>query len=377
MDILFDYRPALRQRTGVGEYAHELAQALAQVLAGADRLRLFTSSWKDRPAAGLAAGWPRTTVLDRRMPVRPLALAWHRLGWPAIETLAGPADIVQSLHPLLIPTRRALQAITIHDLDFLAHPERTSAEIRRDYGALVGEHARRAALVVVNSADTAASVRRMLGVAPDRLTICRPGVPAWIGGPAPRPASENGYVLFVGTLEPRKNLGALLDAWEIVASADPRARLRVAGGVAPGGEAWVARMGRDPLARTVEYVGYVEAGERRTLYQGAAVLVLPSFHEGFGLPVLEAMALGVPVIVSDRGALPEVAGDAGLVVDPDDPRDLAAAIRAVLDDHERSASMRARGLARAATFTWDAAARALHDAYGRLLAGEAARAHRD
>ncbi len=377
MDILFDYRPALRQRTGVGEYAHELARALADVLGEGDRLRLFTSSWRDRPAPGLAADWPRTAVVDRRVPVRPLALAWHRLGWPKVEWLAGGADIVHSLHPLLIPARRALQAVTIHDLDFLSHPERTSGEIRRDYAGLVRDHARRAALVVVNSTDTAGAVRRELAVSEERLVICRPGIPAWIGEPAaPGRLPAEGYVLFVGTLEPRKNVGVLLDAWTLVAKADPRARLRVAGGVAPGGEEWLTRMRSAPLSQTVEYAGYVEPGARRALYEGARALILPSLHEGFGLPVLEAMSLGVPVIASNRGALPEVVGDAGLVVSAEDPRGLADAIRAVLGQPERAAAMRQRGLARAATFTWAAAARTLYDAYGRLLSGEAARAHR-
>ena len=180
----------------------------------------------------------------------------------------------------------------------------------------------------------------------------------------------------MGTLEPRKNVGVLLDAWTLVAKADPRARLRVAGGVAPGGEEWLTRMRSAPLSQTVEYAGYVEPGARRALYEGARALILPSLHEGFGLPVLEAMSLGVPVIASNRGALPEVVGDAGLVVSAEDPRGLADAIRAVLGQPERAAAMRQRGLARAATFTWAAAARTLYDAYGRLLSGEAARAHR-
>jgi glycosyltransferase involved in cell wall biosynthesis len=313
--------------------------------------------------------------VDRRLPVRPLTFAWHRWGWPPIESIAGRSDIVQSLHPLLIPSRRARQAITIHDLHFLAHPERTAGEMRRDYAGLVRDHARRAALVVVNSNDTAAAVRAELSVPADRLVVCRPGVPSWIGRPAHRRPPRDGYVLFVGTLEPRKNLGVLLDAWEQVGAAGP-VRLRIAGAVTPGGEPWRQRIHGTPLARSVDYAGYVPDEGRRALYEGARLLVMPSLHEGFGLPVLEAMAMGIPVITSGRGALSEVAGDAGLTVDPGDSRGLADAIHTLLTDAARADALGRRGVERAATFTWATAARALVDAYRRVLTGEAGRAHR-
>jgi glycosyltransferase involved in cell wall biosynthesis len=374
--ILLDYRPALRDRTGVGEYAHELAAALARAAAPADRLTLFTSSWSDRPDPSLRS-WPGTELVDRRVPVRILNWAWHRLEWPPIETLAGSVDVAHALHPLMLPARRARQVVTVHDLDFMAHPDRTSGEVHRDYPALVHRHVSRAALVVVNSTDTAASVRATLGVDDDRLVICRPGLPGWIGAPVDRVPPRDGYVLFVGTLEPRKNLGALLDAWELLLTdAHPLPRLHIAGGARPGSEDWIARLRRPPLATHVDYAGYVGAEARRALYEGARMLVLPSHHEGFGLPVLEAMALGVPVVASTAGALPEVVGDAGVLVGADDRPGLAAAIRAVLDSPERAEDLRRRGLARAATFTWDAAARTLREAYARILAPGPHDAHR-
>jgi glycosyltransferase involved in cell wall biosynthesis len=367
--ILLDYRPALRDRTGVGEYAHELARALATAAAPGDRLTLFTSSWSDRADRGLR-DWPSTAVVDRRVPVRILNWAWHRLGWPPIELLAGDIDVAQSLHPLMLPARRAKQVVTVHDLDFLAHPERTSAEIRRDYPALVRRHVASAALVVTNSDNTATAVRTTLGVDPDRIVVCRPGLPAWIGAPVDRVPPADGYVLFLGTLEPRKNLGALLDAWEhLIDERRPLPRLRIAGGTRPGAGEWLARLSRPPLRQYVDYVGYVDAEARRALYDGARLLVLPSHHEGFGLPVLEAMALGIPVVASTAGALPEVAGDAALLVGPDDRRALADALRRVLTSSALADDLRHRGLARARLFSWDTAARTLRDAYDRILRG--------
>ena len=366
VNVLIDYRPALARRTGVGEYAHELSAALARAAGPADRVRLFTSSWSDRPDPGLRA-WPRTEVVDRRVPVRVLNWAWHRLEAPPIEWLAGPSDIVQSMHPLLLPTRSAHQAITIFDLDFLRHPERTTAEMRRDYPRLVADHARRAALVVVISEDTARAARTELGLPSSRLVLCRPGLPGWIGAPQAGPGTRDGYVLFMGTLEPRKNIGGLLDAWQLLVRVRPSMpRLRLVGAARPEAGPWLDRLRVPPLAGTVEYAGYVDDRDRRSVYRGARLLVLPSWHEGFGLPALEAMALGVPVVVSNRGALPEVVGDAGLQVAPDDTRGLAEAIAAVLDSPERAAGMVARGLERAAGFTWDRAAASLRAAYAAL-----------
>ena len=205
MRVLIDYRPALRERSGVGEHTHQLVTALlaAYPAAGPSRaleLTLFSSSWKDRltPSPDLAGA----AIVDRRVPVRLLNLAWHRLGWPPAETLAGGAfDVVHSPHPLLLPARAAAQVITIHDLNFLTHPERTRAEIRRDYPALARDHAHRAGAVLVPSAYTAGEVERRLGVPRDRIAICPPGAPDW----TPRPAApKDGYVLFFSTLEPRK-----------------------------------------------------------------------------------------------------------------------------------------------------------------------------
>jgi glycosyltransferase involved in cell wall biosynthesis len=294
--------------------------------------------------------------------------AWHRLHWPPIELLAGQADIAQSLHPLMLPARQARQVVTVHDLDFLAHPERTSAEIRRDYPALVRDHVTAAALVVTNSHDTATAVRSVLGVESDRIVVCRPGLPQWLGDPVERVPPPDGYVLFVGTLEPRKNVGALLDAWEeLIGERRPLPRLRIAGAARPGSEEWVARLSRPPLGEHVDYVGYVDANARRPLYEGARLLVLPSHHEGFGLPVLEAMALCIPVVASTAGALPEVTGDAALLVAADDRRGLAEALRSVLNSPSLAGDLGRRGLTRARLFSWTDAARTLRDAYARIL----------
>jgi glycosyltransferase involved in cell wall biosynthesis len=381
--VLIDYRPALRSRSGVGEYTHQLVKALlalypppesASGTNGALSLTVFSSSWKDRLAYTPELRGAR--AIDRRVPVRLLNFAWHRLGWPPVERLTGPDfnvfDVVHSLHPLLLPSRHAAQVVTIHDLYFLAHPERSRAEIRRDYPGLVRDHAHRAARILVPSQFTALEVQRQLGVAAERIAICPPGAPDWTPGhpgagaaPGP-PRAADGYILFFSTLEPRKNVGGMLDAYERL-MAHGRAflfpELVLAGKATEEARPWLERINRPPLAGHVRHIGYVEPDNRQALYAGARLLVMPSFEEGFGMPVLEAMTFGVPVVASNRGSLPEVLGDAGPLVNPDEPDEIAGAMARVLDDEAYASTCRSKGVLRSRQFNWDRTARLVYDAY--------------
>jgi len=364
--ILIDYRAALRQRTGVGEFVHELTRALAvdpDLIARGDDLAILTTSYKDRPPPELAAQLPGIAIIDRRVPVRPLTWVWNRLGWPPVEWLTGAVDVVHAQTPLLIPAREAAQVITIHDLDFLRHPERTHGEMRRDFPTRVRAHARRADHIVVSSHYAANEVIAELGVLPNCVTICSPGTPGW--STAVASARDNGVsgstILFLGTVEARKNVYGLLEAYALVRARRPDAPpLVIAGRLTPASQPLIQRATKPPLANCVEFRGYVPDTERAALYRQARMLVLPSFEEGFGLPVLEAMACGVPVVVSNRGSLPEVAGDAARPVAPDDVEALAGEMERLLDA-KSACDAAARGLAQARRYTWaKCAASALH-----------------
>jgi glycosyltransferase involved in cell wall biosynthesis len=376
--ILLDYRPALRERTGVGEFVHELTRALAsdRLRQGrGDQLAILSTSWKDRPASDLATEFPNVEVIDRRVPVRALTWSWNRLGWPPVEWLAGSTDVVHAQTPLIIPARHAARVITIHDLDFLNHPDRTQAEMRRDYPARVHQHASRADQIVVSSHYTAGDVMRQLGVPRYRLTVCSPGAPRWASEVARQRAGSGlgATILFVGTLEPRKNLAGSLDAYEQLLGRRPDApTLVIAGQVTASAAPLVARINRPPLAGAVELRGYVSDAERPSLYRQARMLVLPSFEEGFGLPVLEAMASGVPVVVSDRGSLPEVAGDAATPVPAHNVDALSAEIERLLDP-EAARQAVSRGLVQASRYTWESCAAAALDAYREAIANQARR----
>ncbi len=372
MRIVIDYRPALRARTGVGEYIHQTIKALART--GNDRITLFSSSWKDRPAPDLTAELPNVSIVDQRIPVRALNVAWHRLGWPPVETVAGGTyDVAHSPHPLLLPSRSAAQLVTIHDLHFLTHPERTAGEIRRDYPALAGVHARRADRIIVSSAFAAAEVRSAFGAADGKISICPAGASEWTSGI--RGGDPRGYILFMGTLEKRKNIGGLLYAYGQLLSRYPAApRLVIAGGKSEQAAEWLEQITRPPLAGHVDYLGYVPAERREELFRGARVFVLPSFEEGFGLPALDAMAAGVPVVASNRGALPELLGDAGLLADPSDPSAIAAALERIASDDNLRANLSLRGLDRAKPYTWDRTAAAVRGAYEAALVARRERA---
>jgi len=359
VDILIDYRPALRQRTGVGEYVHGLATALASTLPSGDTLTLFSSSWKDRLSPRVVPG---TRQIDRRVPVRLLNFTWHRLEWPPIETLARNTDVVHSPHPLLIPSRSAAQVVTIHDLYFLDRPDHTTAEIRRDYPALARSHAKRADGVIVNSKYTARQVTERFEINPDRLTVCYPGKPSWKRRDEP---TTPGPILFVGTAEPRKNLARLIEAYStLVSRTADTPDLVIAGrlGISPD-EVFASVRSSSNVRTRVRFTGYVSDIERQRLFAEASVLALPSLDEGFGMTALEAMTVGLPVVASNRGALPEVVADAGILIEPEDVEGLSAALERVLSDSELRRSMSDKGVLQSDRFSWASSAERLYDAY--------------
>lgn len=367
MRILVDYRPALRERTGVGEYVHELAKALSGSQAGTfgDQVTLFTSSWKDRLApAAISEMPPSVRIVDVKVPVRALVWSWNRLEWPPVEWLAGTHDVVHSQSPLLIPAGGAAQVVTVHDLDFLRHPEQMTAEIRRDYPALARSHASRAHAVIVSSRYAADEVTRELQLDPSRVHVCPSGRPSWAEEVrARRSSSRPHHILFLGTLSVRKNVGTLLEAYARLLSmhSGTTPPLVLAGHRTAASARWEARCEQAPLRGHVDITGYVDTPKRIELYEKAVMLVLPSYEEGFGLPVLEAMACGVPVIVSSRGSLPEVAGAAATPIDPDDAEAFANEMLAVLTGD--NASRIERGLEQAARFDWAGCAAAARKAY--------------
>ena len=319
---------------------------------------------------------PRLRGLDpgRYAVARPPAIAASRAPGQAWEQLALPARAASigarlifspaNLAPLAWPRN----VVLIHDAAALCRPEAYSAAYAGWHRWVGGAVARRALALVTVSEFSRRELVEHAGLDPERVTVVRGGVDERFSAEADheRAAAALGlvrpYVLTVGTDDPRKNLGALeltaerlrADGIDLVAAGDSRAHFSATGRT-PG----------------LKRIGYVSEADLPGLYSGALAFVLPSLYEGLGLPCLEAMASGVPVIAADRGALPETCGDAALLVDPEDPEQIAGAVQRALTDEQLRAKLTAAGLRRAGEFTWTEAASAVH----RLLVSLAAAGH--
>lgn len=309
----------------------------------------------------------RPTVPVRHLPLpRPVLYeAWHGLRRPRVERWTGPVDVHHVLGGAVAASRAPL-VVTIHDLAFLHHPDLFTRHGLRFFERALAITRDEAAQVLVPSRATlddcvAAGIdRNRLRHAPWGFEV--PTVePAEIEAVRARFGISGRYVVVVGTLEPRKNLPRLLDAWRTVA--EPDTTLVVVG---PAG--WGDALGSSGSVPNVTMTGFVDEVTRNALYAGAAASAYPSLFEGFGLPVLESMALGCPVVTSSGTATEElVDGGAGLAVDPLDTTAIAGALSTLLRDDELRASIRGAGLERSRTYTWDQNVDITLDAYRKVM----------
>jgi glycosyltransferase involved in cell wall biosynthesis len=266
--------------------------------------------------------------------------------------------------------------VTLHDLAFMLYPETHTPESRAYYAA-TGESVRRAERVIAVSQRTSSDAIRLLGVDPTRVRVVHEAA-----GPVYGPRSEaqfevlakrlnlkiapRSYALFVGTLEPRKNVPLLLEAFGLIRR-ELDAHLLIVGGRGWLDQPIFAARARSGVADAAHFLGSLGEEDLATLYSHAGVFVLPSLYEGFGLPVLEAMACGAPVVCSNAGPLPEVAGDAAVLLPPRDASSWADSIQSVLTSASQADELRRRGFARASAFSWERAARATREVYREAL----------
>jgi glycosyltransferase involved in cell wall biosynthesis len=347
---------------GIAQYTRQLADWLPRV-APHDRFTLLRAR---RPQQ---AWTPPAGPRQRRL-LTPAHHRWERM-LLSLELAAEPLDLLHGPDFVVPRHRRCPAVVTVHDLAFLRYPEILTAESRAHYGQVrdvVAEVDR----VIVDSHCTAADVQELLGVPPERLRVVHLA-PTPLGPPPSAPAVaaararyglEGPFLLYVGTLEPRKNLRTLLRAFACLAEGDS-AGLALAGPRGWLDESIVAEAARQ--RGRVRLLGPVPSDDLAALYAGATAFVFPSLYEGFGLPPLEAMAAGTPVVAARASCLPEVLGDAALFVPPEDEQALAEALRAVLGDASLRGDLRQRGLARAAEYSWERTARETLAVYREVL----------
>jgi glycosyltransferase involved in cell wall biosynthesis len=335
-----------RRRTGDETYIENLLREMGAI---GSRLRLVAVTRRpDLVPHGIEPVELRTTRQPWRMAVA-LPMLLRRLR-PALG------------HFLYVvpPAYRGPAVVTVQDLSFERHPELMSPRDRFYFRTFVPRSARRASRVLTGSERTARDLVERYGLPPERVVVTPYGFDPVYRPDGPTPAN-GAYALFVGGLEPRKDPVAALEAFALV---NGDLRLILAGPARRAAEDVRATLRRLGLEKRVELRGYVPKEELATLYRGAACLVLPSRYEGFGLPVIEAMASGTPVVATAEGAISEVAGDAAILVEPGDPSALAAGIERALAERAR---LRAAGLERARSFTWAETARRTLEVYRELL----------
>ena len=345
---------------GTGRYSREVAAALVRRAPEGSSVTGVTAFHRDTAAAEVpGVEGPRRLALGRRA----LFAAWERGVGPSV-----PGDVVHALTPLAPPRRRRPLVVTVHDAVPWTHPETLTPRGVRWHRTAVDRAVRTADLVVVPTRAVADELAACVPLRADRVRVVGHGVSADLVVPADAHARAatmqlpTAYLLTVATLEPRKGLTQLLDA---LASAEaPDLPLLVAGqpgwgGLDPGAEA--ASRG---LGERVRVLGRVSDADLAVLLDRATAVVVPSRAEGFGLPLLEAMAAGVPTVISPAAALVEVSGGAALVADDDE---LARVVRRVVEDDALRVQMAAAGRLRAAAYSWDAAADALWQAYAEIV----------
>jgi len=366
-------------RSGVEHYVANLVRALS-LLKDAPEIIAYTDRRITDPETARAAssGSISTRVIRARYGWLRVALPW-RLWRERVDLVHLPSTVI----PPFLPCPAV---VTVHDLAWARYPETYELrDLRMQFYAVSGAAVRAAHIITVSestahdlqSPQRAFRARRpsIPEVAASKISVTPLGVTSEFSPEGPAPARnafpegrilEKGYVLYAGALQPRKNLLRLLAAYAKVRSEMTAPPLVLAGSPSAHGEQLKDAARKLGLERSVVFPGYVPGDQLPALYRGATVFVYPSLYEGFGLPVLEAMACGVPVVTSDVSSMPEVADDAALLVDPESVDRLAWAISVLLLDRDLRSTLIRRGLARSRQFTWEQTARLTVDVYQRL-----------
>jgi glycosyltransferase involved in cell wall biosynthesis len=375
--IAIDYTPAIRQRAGIGRIIRGQVQALIDLNPGYD-LRLLVVgkvSNADRAAAPLPL---HTTPIDERNMVR----LWHRLNLPAppIEWFTGgPLDLFHATDFVMAPSRARRKVLTIHDLAFHFYPDAAMPSLHRYLNVVVPRSVARADHILADSRNTAMDLHEQWQVPTEKLTVVQGAVDHEYFRPIDDPAQlaavrdrygigDRPFILALSTLEPRKNFERLIQAFG-------RARQEVQLDhqlVIGGKKGWLydtifQQVQRLQLEDHVRFPGYVADEDLPTLYSAAQFFAYPSLYEGFGLPIIEALACGTPVLTADNSCLPEAGGPGAIYVDAEDVDSLANGIMRLATDGDLRTQLTETGRQHAATFTWRRSVEQMLAAYDKVL----------
>lgn len=374
--ITIDVSPAVHQRAGLGRYAAELVTALhEQAEPGA--LQVFYAEAATAQPRGLLATLPAHQSNLGYKPWRLAAMASHFTHIPFDRFYGSPRLVHATDH--LLPHLRARTVFTLHDLIFEIFPEHHKRYNHTFLKLMMPRFLRAADAIICVSDWTRRDAERLYGIDPARMTVIYEAADTRyqptrdeevLAAVRARYALPEQFILHVGTIEPRKNLNTLLAAFAALKGDFPRLKLVLVGKKGWLYEPFFAKLAASGLESEVIFPGFVAEEDLPRLYQLATVFAFPSVYEGFGLPPLEALACGTPVVCSNASSLPEVVGDAGLLVPPTDTAWLTAALRRVLSDADLRRDLQQRGPTRAAHFSWARAARETWAIYQRQMNSE-------
>ena len=377
MRIGLDYTSAATQSAGIGRYTRELVRALLDTpaphtyslfYARRQRIDREVSNFQ-RPTSTRSVQLPTSNLHHLPFHDKWLMRLWQRLRIPLpVETFIGQVDLFHSPDFTLPPTRPGVPTLlTVHDLSFVRDPDSAWPSLRAFLNQAVPRSVKRATRVLADSQATKQDLIELFGTAPEKITVLYSGVEARFAPMRdqatldrvcakyhlPRP-----FILSVGTLQPRKNYGRLIQAFAQLMNETPHHLVII------GGQGWLYESIFDQvkllgLERRVHFPGFVDDADLPALYSAAELFAYVSLYEGFGLPLLEALACGTPALASNVSSLPEVIGDAGLQVDPRNVAAITHALQTMLTQPDLRATSIAAGLERARLFTWEKAAREL------------------
>ncbi|MCO6451612.1 MAG: glycosyltransferase family 4 protein [Caldilineales bacterium] len=371
MKICLDISPDVHHRAGMGRMAHEMAVALVNAAADEQWSVFYNSHSGVYPAPPLDR-IPRTTIDlgNKRWRLRVMQAYALR---QAQDGLIGSVDIFHATDHLLPNLQRTKAVFSLGDVTFLSHPQAHSRLNRMFLRLMMPRFLSNAYAIIAISQNTLAEMKRYYEVGLDNATVVHLGVskrfkpiddPATLTDVRKRYALPLDFILYVGTIEPRKNIARLIEAYANLNNQTTKL-------VIAGKRGWLyddvfQLVQSHGLENDVLFPGYISDEDLPAIFSAATLFVFPSLYEGFGLPVLEAMACGVPVITSNVSSLPEVAGDAAILIDPYDIQSIRDAMQSLMDNPTKRSELSAKGLRNAAEFTWERTARQTLDIYRQL-----------
>ncbi|HEV7681642.1 MAG TPA: glycosyltransferase family 1 protein [Pyrinomonadaceae bacterium] len=376
MYLGIDGLPLTAAKTGVGHYTSELAIALANLAASNQIEIVYPSTYPTIAHAEQKSAPLPSNLKLKRVAVGTLGKHWWSIGLPRYAR-RNKLELFHGTNYDIPLWRRCATVLTIHDLSQLLHAETHEKRSVRRARRRLPHMARLADAIITPTECVRNDVRRLLGVVPEKIfaipeaarTCFRPLVFEETAVTRSRLGIGDNFLLSVGTLEPRKNLSVLVNAFAEVTSARSQSSTQL---VIAGGRGWLSgplfdAIEKSPVRDRIVLTDYLHDDELRALYSGCRAFVYPSIHEGFGLPPMEAMACGAPVVASRIPALEETTGGAALLFDPGSVHELTRSVLEVLDNENKRRELSAAGLRRAADFTWKKTAEATLSVYEEAL----------